>query len=99
MDVANLSETHSLLWPSWLRRRAYNAEIVGSSPTRTIYLRRIAQSEERPPNKREVVGSSPTMSIKIIPHGLMAMIVGFHPADRGSIPREEVILRSHSSVG
>ena len=25
-----------LLWPSWLRRRAYNAEIVGSSPTRSI---------------------------------------------------------------
>ena len=25
-----------LLWPSWLRRRAYNAEIVGSNPTRSI---------------------------------------------------------------
>ena len=24
-----------LLWPNWLRRRAYNAEIVGSSPTRS----------------------------------------------------------------
>ena len=27
---------HLLLWPSRLRRRAYNAEIVGSSPTRSI---------------------------------------------------------------
>ena len=30
------SEQFMVLWPSWLRRRAYNAEVVGSSPTRTI---------------------------------------------------------------
>ena len=29
----------------------------------------------------------------------MAMIVGFHPADRGSIPREEVIIRSYGPDG
>ena len=28
---------NKVLWQSWLMRRAYNAEIVGSSPTRTIF--------------------------------------------------------------
>jgi hypothetical protein len=32
------SLTNKVLWPSWLRRRAYNAEIEGSSPSRTIHL-------------------------------------------------------------
>ena len=34
---SNPADVTMLLWPSWLRRRAYNAEIVGSNPTGSIY--------------------------------------------------------------
>ena len=39
-DILGANSTYkqqTLLWPRWLRRRAYNAEIVGSSPTRSIF--------------------------------------------------------------
>ena len=56
---------------------------------------RLAQSVERQPFKLVVEGSSPSsgeefhaFSLKtLIRYGLMVMISGFHPEDRGSIPR------------
>ena len=50
---------HILLpWPSWLRRRAYNAEIVGSNPTGSTLVP-WRNWLARPTVNREAAGSSP----------------------------------------
>ena len=58
-----------LPWPSWLRRRAYNAEIVGSTPTGSTMVP-WRNWLAHPTVNREVAGSSPAGTVVLNLHAI-----------------------------